>query len=228
MSLILSRRDLTFLLHEWLAVERLTERPRYADGSRDLFDEALALAERVATDRFAPHNREADANEPFVGEDGRVVLVPAVAEALRTFSETGLVGTSLPELVGGMQLPHVIQSATFAWFQAANVATSAYPFLTLAAANMLIECGSPEQIETWVRPMVEGRYFGTMCLSETQAGSSLADITTAEPHLVIDPREHDVVALAVLQDARNDEQADPLHARGPARNLRQHHVDDVL
>jgi alkylation response protein AidB-like acyl-CoA dehydrogenase len=178
MSLILSRRDLTFLLHEWLAVERLTERPRYADGSRNLFDEALALADRVATDRFAPHNREADANEPFVGEDGRVVLVPAVAEALRTFSETGLVGTSLPELVGGMQLPHVIQSATFAWFQAANVATSAYPFLTLAAANMLIECGSPEQIETWVRPMVEGRYFGTMCLSETQAGSSLADITT--------------------------------------------------
>jgi alkylation response protein AidB-like acyl-CoA dehydrogenase len=178
MSLLLSRRDLTFLLHEWLAVERLTERPRYAEGSRDLFDEVLGLAERVATDRFAPHNREADANEPFVGEDGRVVLVPAVAEALQTFSETGLIGTSLPESVGGMQLPHVIQSAMFAWFQAANVGTTAYPFLTLAAANMLIECGSPEQIRTWVRPMVEGRYFGTMCLSETQAGSSLADITT--------------------------------------------------
>ena len=78
------------------------------------------------------------------------MLIPAVSDALATFAETGLIGISLPESVGGMQLPHVIQSAAFAWFQAANVGTSAYPFLTLAAANMLIECGSPEQVARWV------------------------------------------------------------------------------
>lgn len=178
MSTLLSRRDVQFLLYEWLQADRLTARPRYAAGSREVFDAVLELAERVATDRFAPHNREADAHEPYVGEDGRVVLIDAVADALATFAETGLLGTSLPESVGGMQLPHVVQSAAFAWFQAANVGTSAYPFLTLAAANMLLECGSEDQIATWVPPMVEGRCFGTMCLSETQAGSSLADITT--------------------------------------------------
>ena len=65
MSEILSRRDLQFLLYEWLDTERLTDRPKFADQSRDTYDDILELAERVATDRFAPHNAKADANEPF-------------------------------------------------------------------------------------------------------------------------------------------------------------------
>ncbi len=181
-STLLSRRDLQFLLHEWLGVESLCERPRYAEHSRETFDEILSLAERIATDRFAPHNRAADAAEPHLGPDGRVVLIPEVAPALRAFAEAGLIGAGLGEEVGGIGLPQVVASAVTAWFQAANVGTSGYPFLTMAAANLLVAHGSPAQIETWVRPMVEGRCFGTMCLSETQAGSSLADVATrAEP-----------------------------------------------
>ena len=64
------------------------------------------------------------------------------------------------------------------WFQAANVGTSGYPFLTMANANLLLAHGSPEQIETWVEPMLEGRYFGTMCLSEPGAGSDTSGIAT--------------------------------------------------
>ncbi len=181
-SLLLSRRDLQFLLYEFLKVEELTGRPRFAEQSRELFDDVLALAEQIATDQFAPHNRTADVHEPVMDERGRVVLTPEVAPALRAFIDAGLIGASMDEAVGGMQLPHVVTSAAFAWFQAANIGTSAYPFLTVAAANLLLACGSAEQIETWVKPMVEGRFFGTMCLSETQAGSSLADVTTrAEP-----------------------------------------------
>ncbi|MFB7950294.1 acyl-CoA dehydrogenase, partial [Kitasatospora phosalacinea] len=78
----------------------------------------------------------------------------------------------------GQQLPQVVANACMAWFQAANVGTAAYPFLTVANANLLLAHGSAEQVDTYVRPMVEGRFFGTMCLSEPQAGSSLADITT--------------------------------------------------
>ncbi len=181
-STLLSRRDLRFLLHEWLCVEQLSERPRYADQSAELYDDVLELAEQLATDKFAPHNRSADAAEPSIGADGTVVLVPEVKPAVQAFAEAGLLGTTMPESVGGMGLPHVIGSAAFAWFQAANVGTSGYPFLTVGAANLLLANGSNEQIETWVTPMVQGRFFGTMCLSETQAGSSLADITTrAEP-----------------------------------------------
>jgi butyryl-CoA dehydrogenase len=180
-SLLLNRRDLDFLLYEWLDVLQLTERPRYAEHDRDTFDDVLDLAEQLATEHFAPHNRTADAQEPvFDGE--RVTLIPEVGRALAVFADAGLLGGTLDEELGGLQLPTVIGNAVFAWFQAANAATSGYPFLTLGNANLLVTHGSPEQIETYVRPMVEGRFFGTMCLSEPQAGSSLSDVTTrAEP-----------------------------------------------
>ncbi|WP_183094560.1 acyl-CoA dehydrogenase [Nocardioides stalactiti] len=181
MSLLLSRRDLEFLLYEWIDVERLTARERFAEHSRETFDAALELAETIATEHFAPHNKLADAHEPtFDGE--RVHLVPEVARALEVYFGSGLMTASMDEAVGGGQLPHTVASAAMAWFQAANAGTSGYPFLTLANANLLLAHGSPEQVERWVRPMLEGRFLGTMCLSEPGAGSSLADVTTrAEP-----------------------------------------------
>ncbi len=180
-SLLLSRRDLDFLLHEWLDVTSLTTRERYAAHDRATFDAVLDLAEQIATRDFAPHNRRNDDEEPTF--DGtRVHLHPEIEKALTAFSAAGFIGAGMPEEVGGMQLPSTITQAAIAWFQAANVGSSAYAFLTVANANLLLAHGSAEQIETYVKPMIEGRFFGTMCLSEPQAGSSLADITTrAEP-----------------------------------------------
>ena len=180
-SLLLSRRDLDFLLYEWLDVELLTKRERFAEHSRETFDAVLDLSEQVATRHFATHNKKADAHEPtFDGE--RVQLIPEVKQALDVFAGTGLLAGSLDESVGGMQLPGVVSGACFLWFQAANVGSSSYPFLTLGNAHLLLAHGTPEQVDTYVRPMVEGRFFGTMCLSEPQAGSSLADVATrAEP-----------------------------------------------
>ncbi|GAB3355353.1 acyl-CoA dehydrogenase [Modestobacter lapidis] len=176
-SLVLSRRDLDFLLHDWLRVAELGERARFAEHSRETIDAVLDLAAQIATEHFAPHNRTADEHEPHV-VDGRVVLVPEVAAALRVFAEAGMNAAALPEELGGMQLPAVVNQAVHAWFQAANIGTSAYPFLTMANANLLVAHGTPEQVATYVPPMAEGRWFGTMALSEPQAGSSLADITT--------------------------------------------------
>jgi alkylation response protein AidB-like acyl-CoA dehydrogenase len=180
-SLILSRRDLDFLLHEWLEVETLTKRARYAEHSRETFDAVMDLAQQIAIEHFAPHNRTADENEPrFV--DGRVEMIPEVARALAVFRESGIMSGTFDEEYGGMQLPQTVGQAAFAWFKAANVGTSSYPFLTMGNARLLLAHGSQEQKDTYVRPMLEGRWFGTMALSEPQAGSSLADITTrAEP-----------------------------------------------
>jgi alkylation response protein AidB-like acyl-CoA dehydrogenase len=181
-SSLIARRDLQFLLHDWLEVERLAERPAFAGQSREIYDDVLALAEQIAAERFAPHNREADEHEPHLGEDGAVRLVDGVAPALDAFFEAGLGGAGMPEEVGGMGLPLTIATAAFSYFQAANAGTAGYAMLTAAAANLLLANGSPEQIDAYVRPMIEGRVFGTMCLSETQAGSSLTDISTrAEP-----------------------------------------------
>jgi alkylation response protein AidB-like acyl-CoA dehydrogenase len=176
-SRILSQRDLQFLLYEWLDVEQLTKRPRYAEHSRETFDAVLDLSARIAEREFAPHNRKNDLEEPTF--DGiRVHVIPEVKAALDTFYASGLVAGAMDEEVGGLQLPHVVHRACFAWFQAANIATSAYPMLTIANANLLLAYGTAAQVDMFVRPMVEGRFTGTMCLSEPQAGSSLSEVTT--------------------------------------------------
>jgi alkylation response protein AidB-like acyl-CoA dehydrogenase len=181
MSLILNRRDIEFLLYEWLQVEQLCDLPRYADHNRETFDAVLDLCEQIATEHFASHNKKSDANEPlFDGEN--VHLIPEIKQALAVFSQAGLMAAGQDYDLGGMQLPTVVEKAGFAWFLAANIGTAAYPLLTIANANLLLNYGTREQIDTWVRPMIQGRFFGTMCLSEPQAGSSLADIRTrAEP-----------------------------------------------
>ncbi|BBX32887.1 acyl-CoA dehydrogenase [Mycolicibacterium mageritense DSM 44476 = CIP 104973] len=180
-STILSRRDLDFLLYEWLDVEKLTALERFAEHSRETFDGVLDLCEQLATRYFAPHNKRSDADEPTF--DGQTVtLIPEVKEAWDAFASADLIGMGLDAEIGGAQLPATVAQAAFAWIAAANVSTSGYLMLTIANANLLAHFGTPEQIEAFVKPMLAGRFSGTMALSETQAGSSLADITTrAEP-----------------------------------------------
>ncbi|MGD9943551.1 MAG: acyl-CoA dehydrogenase family protein, partial [Burkholderiaceae bacterium] len=180
-SKLLSRRDAEFILYEWLGTLALTQRDRFSDHSRETFDAAMDTAERVAVDHFYPINQTLDANEPsFDGE--RVSNPPALAEALGVFRDAGLIAAAHDYEYGGMQLPYSVERVCFAYVTAASVGAAAYPMLTVGNANLLLAHGSSEQIERWVRPMLEGRYFGTMCLSEPQAGSSLADIRTrAEP-----------------------------------------------
>jgi alkylation response protein AidB-like acyl-CoA dehydrogenase len=180
-SLLLSRRDLDFLLYEWLRVDELTSRDRFADHSRETFDAVLELSEQLATRYFANHNKLNDANEPtFDGE--KVTLIPEVKQAWDAFAQADLLAMSMPQRFGGAQLPVTVAQAATAWFFAANVATTGYIMLTAANANLLSRFGTDEQIEAFLKPMLAGRFSGTMALSETQAGSSLADILTrAEP-----------------------------------------------
>ncbi len=180
-SLILSRRDLDFLLYEWLDAGTLCARERFAEHNRETFDAVLDLCEQLATDQFAPHNRKADLNEPTFDGD-QVTLIPEVGAALKAFCDSGLMAAGQDYELGGMQLPCVIEKAGFAWFNAANVATAAYPMLTIGNANTLLKCGTLQQIDTYVKPLLAGRFFGTMCLSAPHAGSSLSDISTrSEP-----------------------------------------------
>ena len=176
-STILSARDLQFMLFEWLDVEQLAERPRFAEHDRETYDALLALCEQLATEHFAPHYRRSDTEEPvFDGE--KVLLIPEIATALEAFAKADLLTLTLDEEVGGQQVPHVVASACMAWFTAANIGTAAYSFLTVANAGLLLAHGTPEQVERFVTPMLEGRFFGTMTLSEPHAGSSLGDVVT--------------------------------------------------
>jgi alkylation response protein AidB-like acyl-CoA dehydrogenase len=180
-STLLSRRDLDFLLYEWLRIDELTKRERFAEHSRETFDGVLELCEQLATRYFAPHNKKSDANEPhFDGET--VTLIDEVKQAWDAFAQADLMAMSMDQHLGGAQLPATVAEAGFAWFSAANVSTTGYLMLTMANANLLAKFGTDEQIQAYLKPMLAGRFSGTMALSETQAGSSLADILTrAEP-----------------------------------------------
>ena len=174
----LSKRDLQFQLYEVLDTDSLTSRPRFADHSREVYDDVLSLAYNVADKYFANHTREADLNEPHV-VDGKVKLVPGVGAAMKAFREAGFFSAHHDEELGGLQLPWVVMQAVQAHFQAANMGSSGYPFLTIGNANLQREFASPEQQQKYMLPLLEGRWFGTMALSEPHAGSGLADIATS-------------------------------------------------
>jgi butyryl-CoA dehydrogenase len=119
-------------------------------------------------------------------EGGRVRILPEVESALKAFAAAGLTSATMDNALGGVQLPQVIHRACFAWMQGANISTAGYALLSTAGANLILSQGSADQIDRYVRPLAQGRFFATMCLSEPQAGSSLGDVTTLNiVHLVL-------------------------------------------
>jgi butyryl-CoA dehydrogenase len=177
MPALIDRRDLHFLLYELLGIDELQRLERFSGHDRRLYDETIDTALRLAAEQFEPHAALLDANEPrFDGE--RVHLIPEVGVAIRTYIDAGFLAAPFAVEDGGLGLPYTLTCATSAVFTAANIGSMGYMFLTGAAANLVRTHGSPEQVERYFRPMVEGRFFGTMALSEPQAGSSLGDIRT--------------------------------------------------
>jgi len=178
---LLCPRNLAFELYEVLDAEALTRRERFAEHSRETFDAALGTARTIAEKYFAPHNRKSDEHEP-VYQNGEAVLIPEVKPAVDAFIEAGFHNAGRNFEDGGMQMPNLLSRACFAHFQSANIATSSYPMLTMGAAHLIEAFGSDEQKRLFLQPMIDGRFFGTMALTEPHAGSSLSDIRTrAEP-----------------------------------------------
>jgi butyryl-CoA dehydrogenase len=171
-------RDTTdFLLYDWLGVESLRERPRYADHSRETFDSVLDTCEKIAREKFAPHNRVADTEEPwFDGE--KVHLPPSSHAASRAYVESGMLAAAQDYEIGGMQLPCVVEMAANSFFSKAGIGMGGGGMLTSGNANLLMAHGTPMQQAVFAKNEFAGRWFGTMCLSEPQAGSSLSDVAT--------------------------------------------------
>ncbi len=177
MSMIVNRRDLDFLMYEVFDLDRLLATTRYGDYDREVVTAVLDTAQTIAEDKFLPCAAKLDANEPtFDGE--QVHIIPEVKEALDAYREAGFFSAPFDEKLGGMQMPFMVSSALGGIFTCANIGIAGYPFLTQANANMLEAYGNEEQKNLYLPPMLEGRWYGTMCLSEPQAGSSLSDIRT--------------------------------------------------
>ncbi|MBM7062958.1 acyl-CoA dehydrogenase [Pseudomonas sp. UL073] len=178
---LLNERELSFQLYEMLDTEALLERPRYAEHDRAVFDATLETARAIAVEYLAPHNQKADANEPtFDGE--KVSLIPETKAAWDALAAAGFHAAHHDAEDGGLQLPEVVLRACMAYFNAANIATAAYSFLTIGSANLVKSFASETLRQRYLPSMLDGRYSGTMALTEPGQGSALGDIrTTARP-----------------------------------------------
>ncbi len=170
------RSTLDFLLYDWLQAESLNQRPRFSDHSRETFDAVFDTCERIAREKYAPFNRLVDTQEPhFDGE--KVILPQATHDAQKAYAESGMLSAAQDYDMGGMQLPYTVEAAANAFFAMASVSIGS-GMLTTGNANLLMVHGNALQKEVFAKNEFSGRFSGTMCLSEPQAGSSLSDVTT--------------------------------------------------
>jgi butyryl-CoA dehydrogenase len=171
------RKTIDFLLNDWLDVASLVERARYGEHSRETFESVLDTCQRIAAEKFAPFNRLVDVQEPRL-ENGVVILPQCAYDAARAYVDSGMLAATQDYDVGGMQLPYVIELAANAFFAKAGIGLGGGGMLTVGNANLLVAHGTPLQKTVFAHREIDGKWFGTMCLSEPQAGSSLSDILT--------------------------------------------------
>ncbi len=175
------RNTVDFLLRDWLKIESLTSRERFADHSSDTFSAVLDTAETIANEKYAPFNRTVDYEEPHTktNADGtlRVILPRATHDAWRAYADSGMLAAAQDYDLGGMQLPYVVEAAANMFFSKASISIS-WALLTTGNANAIMAHGTQAQKDVFAKNEFAGRWAGTMCLSEPQAGSSLSDIAT--------------------------------------------------
>ncbi|MCG6911536.1 MAG: acyl-CoA dehydrogenase [Deltaproteobacteria bacterium] len=172
-----SDRNLKFLLYEVFDTEALTRYEYYGDHNRKTFDLVLDSAGKIAKDLLWPIFEEMDRRPPELS-DGTIKVHPDVRKILREFGEGGWISTIVPYDLDGEQLPHVIAYACQFIFMAANYSGATYSGLCDGAARLIENFGGKALYERYVPNMRAGIWQGTMALTEPEAGSSLADITT--------------------------------------------------
>jgi alkylation response protein AidB-like acyl-CoA dehydrogenase len=172
MSVTAPPAETAFLLHHVIGFDAMDE----AD-TRAILEEATKTAEGV----LAPLDASGDRTGAKLA-DGVVTLPAGFAAAYRAYAEAGWIGISADPEHGGQGLPETLLLAAFEPVSSANMAFGLCPMLTLDAIKLLEIHGTPDQQMRLLRPMVEGRWTGTMCLTEPQAGSDLSGVRTkAEP-----------------------------------------------
>ncbi len=170
-------RELRFLLHEVVGAADLLKRDAFTHLESADLDAILSNADDLATREFAPIAAILD-SEPPCFADGAVSTHPRLAQALQAYARAGHLSAGLPLAAGGLQAPAALTAALMALFGAACTPAAGYAFLSAAAARLIQAFGDDWQRDTFLPPLRDGRWTGTMCLSEPHAGSALGDVRT--------------------------------------------------
>lgn len=173
----LHMENLEWQLFDVFELESLTSLSRYSEHDIVSFKQILESVKKFADKELYPVLREMD-DKPARFEEGTVIVHPAVGSTMKAFGEMGLLGAILDFEEGGLQLPQTLFQALNFVVDSANNHLSGYTGLTTGAAELIATFGDDKLKEDYLPAMLEGRWSGTMCLTEPQAGSSLSDVTT--------------------------------------------------
>jgi len=212
--------DIRFAMFDVLGVEQLFARLGYSDATRDVLDAVLDEAGRFTETVLAPLNSVGDEiGCSFDKASGEVTTPPGFQQAYTQFVEGGWTGLTASPDHGGQGLPHAVGVPLNEMINAANLAWGNFPLLSHGAVEALKHHGEDWQREAFLKPIVEGRWTGTMCLTEPHCGTDLGLMKTrAEPNgdgsysisgtkIFITAGEHDLtenivhLVLAKLPDA---------------------------
>ncbi len=172
------RRNLYFILFEVVEVLRLTKHSYFAAHDKESMKMVLDAAERIAAKSMRPYLKETDQHPPVL-VNGIIKVHPAIQEYYKAFCASGLMAACFDEKFGGQQLPKTIYAAADFIVGNAHNGFEMFTSLSNGAAKLLTSFASETLIKEFVLKILDGTYTATMCLTETQAGSSLSDITTA-------------------------------------------------
>jgi butyryl-CoA dehydrogenase len=170
-------RDLDFLLYEVHDATSLLAYPHFAEHGKETFDAYVGVCRRFARETLFPAYRAMDA-EPPVLAGGRVTVHPRLQDIWPKLVDLGVVAASRPFDVGGAQLPLTVATAAQLYVMAGDCAVYSFAGLTTGAGHLIETFGSTALKETYLSRLYEGRWTGTMALTEPQAGSSLSDVAT--------------------------------------------------
>jgi 3-(methylsulfanyl)propanoyl-CoA dehydrogenase len=163
-----------FVLRELADVAEVAKLPGYED-TLDVLDSILAEAANFSSEVLDVINAAGD-REGCTWRDGEVTTPPGFKDAYKQFADAGWIGLSLPSEYGGQGLPQVLFAPVLEMWNAANVGFYNGPLLNQAAIEAIAIAGSQEQKQRFIPKLVSGEWMGTMCLTEPQAGSDLAQV----------------------------------------------------
>ncbi|MDM7456823.1 MAG: acyl-CoA dehydrogenase [Tepidimonas sp.] len=174
-------KDMLFAMEHLAQLDQIAQLPGFEEANLETAQAVLEECARLNEEVIAPLNWEGD-KHPSWWQDGQVFTTPGFADAFRQYAEGGWQGLQHPTEFGGQGLPKTIGAACGEILNAANLSFALCPLLTDGAIEALLTAGSEAQKATYIPPMIEGRWTGTMNLTEPQAGSDLSLVRTrAEP-----------------------------------------------
>ena len=168
--------DMKFALRYLSGFEDVTKIPAFSEISLDLVDAVLDEAGKLAADVIAPLNHPSDMKGAVRNQDSSVTTPDGFKEAYKAMGEGGWTAMEANEAYGGQQMPMVVSAAVNEMWQSASLSFSLCHLLTQGQIFALQKSASDEQKQTYLPPMIEGRWTGTMNLTEPQAGTDLAAI----------------------------------------------------